>query len=99
MFIVVSHHHCKPGQTSAAAERVDKNGAGMSSEPGFLYRYRIENAAKPNVVSTLTAWNAENDYKTFREKRGAGPDMSSLPWDRIDGESYEVRSTHGTAPK
>lgn len=100
MFIVVSHHHCKPGQTAVAAERVDKNGAGMSSEPGFLYRYRIENSAKPNVVSTLTAWNAESDYKKFREKRGGGgPDMQSLPWDRIEGESYEVRSTHGNAPK
>ena len=99
MFIVVSHHHCKPGQNAAAAERVDKNGAAMSSEPGFVYRYRIENAAKPDTVSTLTAWNAEGDYKHFREKRGTGPDMSSMPWDRIEGESYEVRSAHGNAPK
>ncbi len=100
MFIVVSHHHCKPGQATAAAERVDKNGAAMASEPGFLYRYRIENSAKPNVVSTLTAWNAETDYKKFREKRGGGgPDMSSLPWDRIEGESYEVRSAHGNPPR
>jgi heme-degrading monooxygenase HmoA len=99
MFIVVSHHHCKPGQNAAAAERVDKNGAAMSSEPGFVYRYRIENAAKPDTVSTLTAWNAEADYKRFREKRGAGPDMSSMPWDRIEGESYEVRSAHDNAPK
>ncbi|HWE76073.1 MAG TPA: hypothetical protein VG328_23130 [Stellaceae bacterium] len=99
MFIVVSHHHCKPGQNAAAAERVDKNGVGMSSEPGFRYRYRIENSAKPNVVSTLTAWNAESDYQNFRAKRGAGPDMSAMPWDRIEGESYEVRSSHGNAPK
>jgi len=100
MFIVISHHHCKAGQTSAAAERVDKNGAAMSSEPGFLYRFRIENAAKPEIVSTLTAWNAESDYKNFRQKRGGGgPDMQSLPWDRIEGESYEVRSTHGNVPK
>lgn len=99
MFIVISHHHCKPGQAGAAAERVDRNGATMSGEPGFRYRYRIENAAKPDVVSTLTAWNDEGDYKRFREKRGAGPDMSSLPWDRIEGESYEVRSSHGNSPK
>jgi heme-degrading monooxygenase HmoA len=101
MFVVVSHHHCKPGQTDVARERVDKNGAQMSSEPGFLYRYRIENPAKPGVVSTMTVWNAEADYKGFRDRRAARgePPAQAMPWDRIEGESYEVHTVHGTAPK
>ena len=100
MFIVISHHFCKPGQTEIACERIDKNGAAMTSEPGFLYRYRIENHAKPAVVSTLTVWNAEADYKNFREKRSArgGHDLPSMPWDRIEGESYEVQTVHGHSP-
>ena len=101
MFIAISHHFCKPGQTQIAQERVDKNGAAMSKEPGFLYRYRIENSAKPNVVSTMTVWNAESDYKNFRDRRAArgGPEGQSMPWDRIEGESYEVHTVHGNSPK
>ena len=100
MFIVISHHFCKPGLAEVARERVDKNGAAMSGEPGFLYRYRIQNQAKPGVVSTLTAWNAESDYKNFRDKRAGrgGPDHQAMPWDRIEGESYEVHTVHGKAP-
>ena len=100
MFIVISHHFCKPGQADVARERVDKNGTAMSGEPGFLYRYRIENQAKPGVVSTLTAWNAESDYKNFRDKRAGrgGPEPHAMPWDRIEGESYEVHTVHGKAP-
>ena len=102
MFIVVSHHHCKPGQADVARQRVDQNGAAMTKEPGFLYRYRIENKAKPGVVSTLTAWSAESDYQNFRDRRaagGGGPDPHAMPWERIEGESYEVQSSHGNAPK
>jgi heme-degrading monooxygenase HmoA len=101
MFIVISHHFCKPGQTDIASERVDKNGAAMTGEPGFLYRYRIESHAKPSVVSTLTVWNTEGDYKNFREKRSTrgGHDSQAMPWERIEGESYDVCATHGNAPR
>lgn len=101
MFIVISHHFCRPGQTEMARERIDKNGDAMTGEPGFFYRYRIENEAKPTIVSTLTAWNAEADYKSFREKRAGrgGQDLQSAPFDRIEGESYVVQSVHGNAPR
>jgi heme-degrading monooxygenase HmoA len=97
MFIVISHHFCKPGQTAAAQQRVDQNGDAMTGEPGFVFRYRIERAERPEVVSTLTAWNAEADYREFRDRRaarGGGPSEESLPWDRIEGESYTVQSMH-----
>jgi len=101
MFVVVSHHFCKPGQTQVACERVDKNGAAMTGEPGFLYRYRLENPGKPGVVSTFTVWNAEADYKGFRDRRAARgePAGQAMPWERIEGDSYEVRTVHGNAPK
>jgi heme-degrading monooxygenase HmoA len=100
MFVVVSHHHCKSGQADVARQRVDKNGAQMSSEPGFLYRYRIENPTKPGVVSTMTVWNAEADYQGFRDRRAARGGMEGeMPWDRIEGESYAVHTVHGNAPK
>ena len=101
MFIAISHHHAKPGQTAVAAERVDKNGAAMASEPGFLYRYRLENSAKPGVVTTFTVWNAESDYKGFRDRRAARgePLADAMPWDRIEAESYTVHTVHGNAPK
>lgn len=96
MFVVISHHWCKPGQAALACERVDRNGAAMTGEPGFLYRYRLERAAKPDVVSTLTAWNEEADYQRLRGKRAVGgPEGQSLPWDRIESETYQVRTTHG----
>jgi heme-degrading monooxygenase HmoA len=97
MFIVISHHSCKPGQTEIARERIDKNGASMIGKPGFVYRYRIENQTKPAIVSTLTVWASEVDYKNFREKRAAGGthDLQSSPFDRIESESYEICSVHG----
>jgi heme-degrading monooxygenase HmoA len=99
MFVVISHHWCKPGQAGVARERVDRNGAAMTAEPGFLYRYRIERAAQPDVVSTLTAWTAEADYQRFRGKRsGGGHDAPSLPWERIESEAYEVAAAHGKPP-
>jgi heme-degrading monooxygenase HmoA len=100
MFIVMSHHLCKPGQSAVAQQRIDKNGSAMTAEPGFLYRYRVENKAKPDVVSTVTVWNAESDYTGFRDRRAARGGMEGeMPWDRIEGESYEVQTTHGNAPK
>jgi heme-degrading monooxygenase HmoA len=101
MFLVISHHHCKPGQVEAARERIDKNGAAMTSEPGFLYRYRIETEQKPGIVSTLTAWSAARDYMSFREKRSArgGHDRQAAPFDRIDNESYEVQSVQDSTPR
>lgn len=98
MFIVISHHFCKPGQADTARQRVDRNGAAMPAEPGFQFRYRLERAQQPDVVSTLTAWNDESDYQRFRSKRsGGGPDAQSLPWDRIESETYEVRAAHEKA--
>lgn len=101
MFVVVSHHFCKPGQTQIACERIDKNGAAMTSEPGFLYRYRLENPGKPEIVTTFTVWSAAADYKGFRDRRAARgePAGHAMPWDRIEGDFYEVHTVHGNAPK
>lgn len=98
MFVVISHHFCKAGQAGVARERIDRNGATMTAEPGFRYRYRLEREPQPDVVSTFTVWNEEADYQRFRSKRaGGGPDAHALPWERIESETYEVRSTHQKA--
>jgi heme-degrading monooxygenase HmoA len=93
MFVVITHHVCKPGQVETSRERIDKNGGAMTSEPGFLYRYRIETANAPDTVSTLTVWNAEADYQAYRAKRNYGPPSSS-PYERIDTQSYQVQAEH-----
>jgi heme-degrading monooxygenase HmoA len=99
MFVVISHHRCRPAQTDAARERIDRNGAAMVTEPGFLYRYRIEHEARPNVVSTLTAWSDQGDYQRFRGKRsGGGLDLQSTPFERIESETYRVQATQGKSP-
>jgi len=99
MFVVISHHWCKPGQIAAARERIDHNGTAMAGEPGFVYRYRIEREVQPNVVSTFTAWNDEVDYQRFRGKRAAGgQNLQSTPYERIESESYKVYAAHGKSP-
>ena len=99
MFIVVSHHYCKPNQIEIARQRVDQNGAAMTAEPGFLYRHRIERATQPGVVSALTAWNDETDYQRYRENRfGAGHDLKTTPYERVESETYLVHSTQGKPP-
>lgn len=99
MFIVLSHHYCKPDQLGVARERMDQNGAAMTSEPGFAYRCRIERPTHPNILSALTAWNDEADYQRYRQKRfGAGHDLKTTPYDRVESETYQVHSTHGKTP-
>lgn len=94
MFVVITHHHCKPGQVDSARERIDKNGDNMKTQPGFVFRYRVETPSLPEAVSTLTAWNTEDDFKTFRAKRGYGGIDPSSPYDRIETQSYNVQSEH-----
>lgn len=99
MFIVLSHHYCKPDQIDLARQRIDKNGAAMTSEPGFLYRYRIERPSLPRILSALTAWNDEADYQRYRKKRfGAGHDLNSTPYEKVESETYQVHSSHGRVP-
>jgi hypothetical protein len=99
MFIVLSHHHCKPDQVDLARQRIDQNAAAMTAEPGFLYRYRVERPSMPNILSALTAWNDEADYQRYRNKRfGAGHDLKSTPYEKVESETYQVHSTHGRVP-
>lgn len=97
MFVVITHHFCKPGQAEFARERIDKNGDGMTSKPGFAFRYRIETKDKPEVVSTFTVWKTEADYQAFRSTRSYGGHDPSSPYDRIETQSYEVQSEHQPA--
>jgi heme-degrading monooxygenase HmoA len=99
MFIVISHHYCKPGQLEAARERMDKNASSMASEPGFIYRYRMERTTHPDVLSALTAWRDEEDFKRNRQNRfGSAHDLSATPYERIEHESYRVHATAARAP-
>jgi heme-degrading monooxygenase HmoA len=91
MFIVITHHFCKPGQVETARGRIDKSGGGMTGEPGFKFRYRIESPGSPGVVSTLTAWNSEADHQAYRGKRNYGS-MADSPYERVEHHSYEVQS-------
>lgn len=99
MFIVISRHWCKEGQIDAARERMEKNVAGMAGEPGFVYRYRLESPAQPDVLVALTAWNEEADYQRYRGKRfGGGHDLSATPYVKVEAETFEVKAFAGSAP-
>lgn len=100
MFVVITHHFCKPELTATARERIDKNGELMTGHPGFVYRYRIETPDKPDMVSTFTAWKSEADFQSFREKRAAqaGHAPQTSPYDRIETQSFVVQATHSAAP-
>jgi hypothetical protein len=53
----------------------------------------------PNILSALTAWNDEADYQRYRNKRfGAGHDLKSTPYEKVESETYQVHSTHGRVP-
>jgi hypothetical protein len=97
MFVLISHHHCKAGQVEVARERLDKTTAGLSAEPGFLFRCRLEQASHPNVLSALTAWTDEEAYERNRQKRfgGGQREMSATPYERIEHESYTVHAPAG----
>lgn len=99
MFIVLSHHHCKPELLDLAAQKIDENGAKMTTEPGFAYRYRMQRPTAANIWTALTAWNDEADYQRFRQKRAAaGHDPKSAPYEKIESETYSVQSTHAATP-
>lgn len=100
MFIVLSHHHCKPGQVEVARERMRKTATGLSSEPGFLFRQHLERPTHPGVLSALTAWQDEAAYERNRQKRfgGGGPKPADTPYERIEHEAYVVQHTFGKAP-
>lgn len=95
MIVVMSHHWCKPNMVDVARDRIDRNGSAMASEPGFLYRYRIERPGEPEVVSTLTAWQDEADYQRFRGRR-SGQGLKETPYDRIESEIFFVRHQDGS---
>jgi heme-degrading monooxygenase HmoA len=96
MFVVISHHWCKPNMEDAARTRIDQSGVAMESAPGFLYRYRIEPPQDPTQILTMTAWSDEQAYRTFRASRSLpDPKDPSVPYGRVAMELYEVRRTHG----
>ena len=99
MFIVLSHHYCKPGQEKVARERMDRTALSLSGEPGFVYRHHIERPSYPGVLSALSAWIDEEAYQRNREKRfgGRATDMATTPYERIEHETYHVHGTFGKA--
>lgn len=94
MYVVITHHFCKPEDVDAARQRIDKNGDTIAAQPGFLLRYRLESEEMPQIVSTFTAWNEEADflaYKALREARRSG----ASPYEKIESQTFEVKSEHG----
>ena len=98
MFIVIVNHWCKPGKAEAARSRIDKNGEDMVKAEGFLYRYRIENPAEPDKVSTITAWSEEGQYRVFkdwqRQQAASASVPGEIPYERIVNETFEVMKEH-----
>ncbi len=98
MFISISHHYCKPGQLDAARQRVDKSCITLLTEPGCLYRYRMERPSHPNVVSAITAWKSEEDFERSRQKRfGGGHDLKDTPYEKVESEQYHAYPPQGAA--
>jgi len=93
MFIVISHHTCKPGQADLAKGRMDKNASHLASEPGFLHRFRMSDESRPELVSALTIWESREHYENNRRKRfGNSRDLSETPYEKIETESFAVDS-------
>jgi len=98
MFIVLSHHHCKPGQIDVARERMSRTAVGLVGEPGFVYRQHMERQTHPGVLTAITAWQDEAAYQRNREKRFGGGRPTDTPYDRIEHETYAVQDTFGRGP-
>ncbi len=98
MFVVISHHTCKPGLLEVATERMDKNASDLAKEPGLVQRFRLANDSRPNVLSALTIWNSREDYDNNRTKRFGGvQDLSKTPYEKIESETYSVGAHIGGA--
>jgi heme-degrading monooxygenase HmoA len=96
MFVVISHHWCKPDRKEEAQTRIDRSGDTMESAPGFVFRYRIEPPADPTQVSTMTVWTNEESYRSYRSARTApDPGDASVPYGRVTTEVFEVSRVHG----
>ncbi|HEU0072299.1 MAG TPA: antibiotic biosynthesis monooxygenase [Alphaproteobacteria bacterium] len=98
MFVVIVNHWCKPGKADVARARIDKNGEDMVAAKGFLYRYRMENPAEPDKVSTVTAWTEEAHYRVFKDWQRAeaakAPSPGESPYEKVVNETFDVKKEH-----
>jgi heme-degrading monooxygenase HmoA len=96
MFVVISHHWCKPNRKEEAQTRIDQSGGTMESAPGFVFRYRMEPPSDPTQVSTMTVWTNEESYRSYRAARTApSPADDSVPYACVTTEVYETHRVHG----
>jgi heme-degrading monooxygenase HmoA len=98
MFIRIVDHWAKPGQTEYGQRFVDETGVKMEAWPGFVYRYRLEPSAGPTVITTLTAWATEEQYKAYRAAQTPYSEMSNYPFERTEHKELVVRAASGGAP-
>lgn len=98
MFIRIVHHWAKPGQTEVGQRFIDENGDKMERYPGFRYRYRLEPPEGPTYITTLTAWDSEEEYQTYRSAQTPYSEMPDYPFERTEANELVVRSKTGATP-
>lgn len=96
MILAIVHHWCKPGAAETVRQRIDGVGDLAAIAPGFVFRQRLENTEAPDKVTAITAWRDRHAYDAFRASRPpTNPADPKSPFERLETEVFEVRSTHG----
>lgn len=91
MYIRIVHHCCKPGQVEAGRAYIDHVGATISSAPGLIFRYRMENPQERDVLTTLAAWRDKDAFDAFQKTRMPSDHSDpSNPFERTAQQFYEV---------
>jgi len=98
MFIRIVQHWAKPGQTEVGRQFIDDNGDKMADASGFKYRYRLEPADGPTVITTLTAWDSEESYQKYRSAQTPYSQVPTYPFERTDAQELVVQSSTGGVP-
>ena len=90
MFIVIVHHHVRPGMTDKALARIDGNGDRMADVPGFLFRHRMVAKNDAMIISTVTGWTQEAAFDMWQKIKAGLPDTGESPYVRVETERHNV---------
>jgi heme-degrading monooxygenase HmoA len=79
-----------------AIAHMERTGEVSSRAPGFLYRQILESPEDAALLTSLTAWQTEEQYAAFRASRPASNHADAAsPFDRIAHEGFVVLSETG----
>jgi heme-degrading monooxygenase HmoA len=98
MFVRIARHWCKPGQIDAGRDFIDRQGSAQASAPGFRFRYRLEPPEGPGIIATVTAWEDQAAFEKFRAGATTDRSAATYPFERVEDETFVVKSAFGRDP-